>query len=225
MEIRLGLGVEAVSTARVTLADGELVTASVVIWAAGVTVDGTVAAGLTEHRGLGGLVVVEPDLSLPGHHKVFVVGDAAAVPGAEGIAPSQGHAEPGDTRRFLPQLAQVAIQSRDHAARQIVARLEGGPTTPFAYRDKGVMATIGRRSAVAELSSGMVFYGTIGWIACLALHLVYLIGFRNRVVVMINWAWHYFRWPSGPQLIMGVVPGRLPAEPRSGRIDCPECRR
>lgn len=102
VEIRLGLGVEAGSTAGVTLADGELVTASVAIWAAGVTVDGTVAAGLTEHRGLGGRVVVEPDLSLPGHHKVFVVGDAAAVPGAEGIAPGQGHVEPGDTRRVPP---------------------------------------------------------------------------------------------------------------------------
>jgi NADH dehydrogenase len=170
-------------------------------------------------------VVVEPDLSLLGHPEVFVVGDAAAVPGAEGIAPDQEHLEPGDTRRFLPQLAQVAMQSGDHAARQIVARLKGRPTTPFAYRDKGVMVTIGRRSAVAQLSSGMVFSGTIGWITWLALHLVYLIGFRNRVVVMINWAWHYFRWPSGPRLIMGDVPSRLPTEPRPGRIGCPECRR
>jgi NADH dehydrogenase len=153
------------------------------------------------------------------------VGDAAAVPGPDGTAPGEGRLEPGGTRRFLPQLAQVAIQSGDHAARQVVRRLESRPTTSFAYRDKGVMATSGRRSAVAQLAGGAVFYGTIGWIAWLVLHLVYLIGFRNRAVVLINWAWHEFRWPSGPRLIIGDVPARPPAEPRPGRIDCPECHR
>jgi NADH dehydrogenase len=223
VEVRLGLGVEAVSAAGVTLAGGELVTASVVIWAAGVTVDGTVAAGLMGRRGPGGRVVVERDLSLPDHPEVFVVGDAAAVPGPDGPALGEGHLEPDGTRRFLPQLAQVAIQSGDHAAHQVVCRLESRPTTSFAYRDKGVMATIGRRSAVAQLANGTVFCGTIGWIAWLALHLVYLIGFRNRMVVLINWAWHYFRWPSGPRLIIGDVPARPPAEPRPGRIGRPEC--
>ena len=206
VEVRLGHGVEAVSTAGVRLADGELVSASVVIWAAGVTVDGTVVASLTGRRGPGGRVLVEPDLSLPGHPEVFVVGDAAAVPVPDGTARGAGTLEAGGTQRFLPQLAQVAIQSGEHAARQVVGRLGGRPPTSFAYHDKGVMATIGRRSAVAQLSSGTVFYGTIGWIAWLVLHLVYLIGFRNRVVVLINWAWHYFRWPSGPRLIIGDVP-------------------
>lgn len=230
VEVRLGLGVESVSTAGVTLAGGELVMARVVLWAAGVTVDGTVAADLMGRRGPGGRVMVERDLSLPDHPEVFVVGDAAAVPGPDGTgpdgaAPGAGRLQPGDTRRSLPQLAQVAIQSGDHAARQVVRRLESRPTTSFAYRDKGVMATIGRRSAVAQLAGGTVFYGTIGWIAWLALHLIYLIGFRNRIVVLINWAWHYFRWPSGPRLILGDVPARPPAASRPGRIGCPECRR
>ena len=225
VEIRLGLGVEEVSTTGVKLADGELITADVVIWAAGVTVDGTVASSLTDRRGPGGRVVVEPDLSLPGHPEVFVVGDASAVPDQAVAVREQSHLEPGGTRRFLPQLAQVAIQSGDHAARQIVGRLEGRPTTSFAHHDKGVMATIGRQSAVAKLSSGTVFYGTIGWIAWLVLHLVYLIGFRNRMVVLVNWAWHYFRWPSGPRLIMGDLPTQPPREPRPGHLDCPECHR
>jgi NADH dehydrogenase len=223
VDVRLGLGVEAVSTAGVRLTDGELVTASAVIWAAGVTVDDTVAAGLPGRRAPGGRVVVEPDLSLPGHPEVFVAGDAAAIPGPDRTVPGEGHLETNGTRQFLPQLAQVALQSGDHAARQVIARLEGRPTTAFAYHDKGMMATIGRRSAVAQLSNGTVFYGTIGWIAWLVLHLVYLIGFRNRVVVLINWAWHYFRWPSGPRLIIGDVPARPPAGSRPGRIDCPEC--
>ncbi len=225
VEVRLGLGVETVSAAGVTLAGGELVTASVVIWAAGVTVDGTVAADLTGRRGPGGRVVVEPDLSLPGHPEVFVVGDAAAVPDPDGTALGEGHLEPGGTRPLLPQLAQVAIQSGDHAARQVVGRLESRPTTSFSYHDKGVMATIGRRSAIAQLSSGTVFYGTVGWIAWLMLHLVYLIGFRNRVVVLINWVWHYFRWPSGPRLIIGDVSTRPSAGPRPRYFECPECRK
>jgi NADH dehydrogenase len=224
VEVRLGTGVDAVSAAGVTLVGGEQLSASLVIWAAGVTVEGTVAAGLPGRRGPGGRVVVEPDLSLPGHPAVFVAGDAAAVPGPDLAVPGVRHLGRGGTRRFLPQLAQVALQSGDHAARQVIGRLEGRPTTPFVYHDKGVMATIGRRSAVAQLPGGVTVRGSLGWIAWLVLHLVYRIGFRNRVVVLVNWVWHYFRWPSGPRLMIGDVPAA--ASTRSGQrhIDCPECR-
>ena len=243
VEVRLGLEVGAVSAAGVTLANGEPVTASVVISAAGVTVDGAVAA-LAGRRGPGGRMVVEPDLSLPGHPEVFVAGDAAAVPGPDIAVPGEGHFEQGGTQRFLPQLAQVALQSGDHAARQVISRLESRPATPFAYHDKGVMATIGRRSAVAQLPNGVIVRGSLGWIAWLVLHLVYLIGFRNRVVVLIgfrnrvvvligfrnrvvvlvNWVWHYFRWPSGPRLMIGDVPAGAATGSRQGHFDCPECR-
>jgi len=134
-------------------------------------------------------VTVEVDLSLTGHGEVFVVGDAAAVPaGAGGSDP-------------CPQLAQVAIQSGAHAGRQVLRRHAGRPTEPFVYKDKGMMATIGRRAAVTQLPGGVVMRGTLGWLAWLGLHLVYLIGFRNRLIVLVNWWWRYLNWPGGPRLI------------------------
>jgi NADH:ubiquinone reductase (H+-translocating) len=120
---------------------------------------------------------------------VSVVGDAAAVPLGPG----------GPT---APQLAQVAIQSGRHAAKQIVRRRLSMETLGFHYRDKGQMATIGRRAAVAQLRHGPVIRGVLGWGAWLGLHLVYLMGFRNRVLVLVNWTWRYFDWPSGPRLII-----------------------
>ena len=136
---------------------------------------------------------MEDDLSLTGYEGVFVVGDAAAVP--EG----PGRHDP------CPQLAQVAIQSGRHAARQILRRQAGRPTQPFSYKDKGMMATIGRRAAVAELPQGFVLRGNLGWLAWLGLHIVYLIGFRNRLIVLLNWWWRYVNWPGGPRLIEADV--------------------
>lgn len=193
VDIRLGEEVVHVNGDTVRLADGTTIEAHAVIWAAGVTVDGTLAAGLPVHHARGGRVVVDPDLSLAGHPEVFVVGDAAAAP--------LGHGRQGTT----PQLAQGAIQGGRHAGQQVLRRVNGEPSTPFSYRDKGIMATIGRRAAVAELPRGPVVRGTLGWLAWLMLHLVYLIGFRNRLVVMINWGWRYFDWPSGPRLIVADV--------------------
>ncbi|HMK99674.1 MAG TPA: NAD(P)/FAD-dependent oxidoreductase, partial [Acidimicrobiales bacterium] len=129
----------------------------------------------------------------PGHPEVFVIGDAAAAP--------LGGGKKGTT----PQLAQGAIQGGRHAGRQVLRRLGGEPTEPFHYRDKGIMATIGRRAAVAEVPGLPVIRGTLGWLAWLGLHLVYLIGFRNRLVVLVNWSWRYFDWPSGPRLIVSDV--------------------
>jgi NADH dehydrogenase len=98
-------------------------------------------------------------------------------------------------------LAQVAIQSGAHAARQILRRQTGQPTRPFRYKDKGMMATIGRGAAVVELPRGLVMRGFLGWLAWLGLHIVYLIGFRNRLIVLVNWWWRYVSWPGGPRLI------------------------
>jgi len=193
VDVRLRTPVAEVTDQGVRLQDGEWIPAAVVVWAGGVTVDGTLAASLPTPHGKGGRVALEPDLSVAGHPEVFVVGDAGAVPWGP------RRAEP------CPQVAQVAIQSGRHAARQIRRQLTGLPTTPFAYHDKGLMATIGRHAAVAQLRGGLILRGTLGWLAWLGLHLVYLVGFRNRVVVLVNWWWRYLDWPSGPRLIVADV--------------------
>jgi NADH dehydrogenase len=145
---------------------------------------------------------VHDDLRLPGHDDAYAVGDAAAVP----WGPASDH--PGET---CPQLAQVAIQSGRHAAAQVLHRLDGTPTEPFRYKDKGIMATIGRRAAITELPSGLAIHGTVGWLAWLGLHILYLIGFRNKIIVLVNWSWRYLSWGSGPRLIVGEEPE--PGEP------------
>jgi NADH dehydrogenase len=210
VEVRLGARVTEVRRGGVRLSNGEELAAGTVVWVAGVTVEGTLASVLAGEpspgrRAPGGRVDVEADLSLAAHPEVFVVGDAAGIrsPGPAG---------------WCPQVAQVAMQSGSHAARQVLRRLRGEPGEAFTYRDKGMMATVGRRAAVACLRSGLVLRGTLGWWAWLGLHLVYLIGFRNRAVVLVNWAWRYFRWPSGPRLIFGSAePG--PAAPQSPASD------
>lgn len=186
--VRLGAGVAAVEADSVALTSGERLPAAVVVWAGGVTVAGTAADGLPGERAHGARVVVGEDLALPGHPEISVVGDAAAVPDGQG--------------GLCPQLAQVAIQSGRHAGRQVRCRLAGVPTEPFRYRDKGTMATIGRRAAVAQVPHVPTVRGTIGWLAWLGLHLVYLIGFRNRLMVLLNWCWRYVDWPSGPRVIV-----------------------
>jgi NADH dehydrogenase len=193
VDVRLRTPVTEVTDEGVRLGDGTWLAAAAVVWAGGVTVDGTLAATLPAEHGRGGRVTLAPDLSLVGHPEVFVVGDAGAVPRGPG-APEA-----------CPQVAQVAIQSGRHAARQILRLGAGEPTTAFAYRDKGLMATIGRHAAVAQLRRGPLLRGTLGWLAWLGLHLVYLIGFRNRVVVLVNWWWRYLDWPSGPRLIVADV--------------------
>ena len=197
VDVRLQTPVAEVTGEGVRLGNGEWIMAAVVIWAGGVTVDGTLAASLPTPHGRGGRVTLQPDLSVAGHPEVFVVGDAGAVP----WGPKRTEA--------TPQVAQVAIQSGKHAALQIAAQLAGRPSTPFRYHDKGLMATIGRHAAVAQLRHGPIWRGIIGWLAWLGLHLVYLVGFRNRVVVLINWWWRYLDWPSGPRLIVADVDADL----------------
>jgi NADH dehydrogenase len=198
VEVHLGERVAEVTENGVRLSDGTTVPADAVVWAGGVTVTGTLADGLPVEQAGGGRVVVGPDLSVPGRPEVFVVGDAAAAP--------LGRGRPGTA----PQLAQGAIQSGRHAGQEVLRRVEGATPEPFAYRDKGVMATIGRHAAVAELPRLPTVGGTLGWLAWLGLHLVYLIGFRNRLVVLLNWTWRYFDWPSGPRLIVADVESETP---------------
>lgn len=187
VELRFTEKVADVGERSLRLVSGEQIRTWTVIWAAGVR-----AAGLAEVVGAeqthGGRIVVNRDLSLPDHEDVFVAGDIAAATSPDG--------------QLYPQVAQVAIQSGEHAAKQILKRLVGERTEAFVYKNKGIMATIGRRSAVTELPSGLRLRGTIGWLSWLFLHLLYLVGFRNRLSVLLNWAWSYVARERGPRLIL-----------------------
>ena len=194
IELRLGRLVKSVDAECVELDDGSSIPTRTVVWAGGVTVEHTVAGELGVPTGVNGRLVVRTDLTVEGHEDVYAVGDAAAVLWG-GPGPDAG--------TVCPQVAQVAIQSGGHAARQIVAKVAGRPTTPFSYKDKGIMATIGRRAAITQFRSGRVVRGTFGWLAWLGLHLFYLVGFRNKIVVFINWSWRYLSWGSGPRIIVG----------------------
>ena len=184
VEVRLAQQVEAVTPGAVVLAGGEEIPTATVVWAAGVKANG-LADVLGVEQGPGGRIVVEPTLAVPGRSDVYAVGDVALIPDGAGGS--------------LPGVAQVAIQSGRHAARQLTRT---GPLEPFRYKDKGIMATIGRRAAVAQFPNGLTLRGTLGWWAWLGLHLLYLIGFRNRLSVMVNWTWNYFTWDRGPRLIL-----------------------
>jgi NADH dehydrogenase len=194
VELRLGHLVKAVTGTCVEFDDGTQIPTRTVVWAGGVTVENTVASTLGAASGANGRLLVDADLSLTGRQDAYGIGDAAAVPWGPGS---------DDPVRICPQLAQVAIQSGDHAARQIINRIEGRPTLAFHYRDKGIMATIGRRAAITQFPNGLLVRGTLGWLSWLSLHLVYLIGFRNKVIVLVNWSWRYLSWGSGPRVIVG----------------------
>lgn len=208
IELRLGHMVRTVTKSSVELDDGSMIPTQTVIWAGGVTVKDSVASRFSETADNHGRLVVASDLSLDACPFAFAVGDAAAVPWGDG------------SDRVCPQLAQVAIQSGAHAARQLVNRKAGRPTQPFRYRDKGIMATLGRRAAITEFPNGRVIRGTLGWFAWLGLHLVYLVGFRNKIIVLVNWAWRYLHWGSGPRVIVGdilEVPDAGGPDSRAGR--------
>ena len=186
VEVRTGVGVERIEATKVHLSDGSVIAAHTAVWATGVTAE-ALAATTGTPLGRGGRLVVEPDLSLPGHPEVFAIGDIAASPGRDGAA--------------LPQVAQPAIQGGKHVARQISRRRRGEPTEPFRYFDKGQMATIGRHDAVTEFPNGWRLWGPIGWLSWLGLHIVYLMGFRNRLNVLVNWAWNYITYDRGSRIL------------------------
>jgi NADH dehydrogenase len=188
VEVEFGRSVVEVEEHAIRFADGERLRVAAVIWAAGVTANGTLASDVQDATGPGGRVRVSEFLQIADRTNAWAVGDSAAIPSG--------------TNTFYPQLAPVAMQSGRHVASQIVRQLEGKPPLPFKFHNKGIMATIGRHAAVATLPKGLTVKGTMGWLAWLGLHLWYLVGFRNKLRVMINWTWRYFDWPSGPRLIV-----------------------
>ena len=188
VDVRLRTAIREVTPSAVVIDDGETVPADLTIWAAGVAAPAAVGDwGLPQGRG--GRIVVGADLRVEGHDRIFAAGDVALI----GDGP-------------LPQLAQPALQTGAHAGRQVRRLLAGEPTQPFRYHDKGTMATIGRRSAIVELPHGIRLTGTLAWFAWLALHIVSLLGNRNRVATLLNLSWRYLAWPGGGTAIVGDTP-------------------
>ncbi len=189
VEVRLGTGVAAANADGVVLSDGTAIAAPTVVWAAGVRAH-PLAALLGVELDRRGRIVVDGDLSVPGHPEVFAIGDIAAAAWGDGVC---------------PQVAQPAIQGGRHVGTQIGHRLRGEPTERFVYVDKGSMATIGRNAAVTELPNGWRFGGFVGWVAWLGLHLVTLVGVRNRLRVLVNWGWNYITYDRGSRLLAESV--------------------
>ena len=190
VEIMLHRLVASADAAGVTLDDGTRIACATVVWTAGVRA-ASIGAQLGEPLARDGRVRVRPTLQLPGRDEVQVIGDLALLGDRDG-AP-------------LPMLAPVAIQQGRHAAANIVAMLDGGAPTPFRYRDKGTMATIGRNHAVVQIGPVRVD-GLIGWLMWLFVHLTYIITFRSKVVVLLNWGWNYLFYDRPVRLITAVRP-------------------
>jgi NADH:ubiquinone reductase (H+-translocating) len=188
VEVRTGSAVTEVGPRHVSIGTEE-VAAQNVFWAAGVAASG-LGAALGAPLDRAGRVTVEPDCSIPGRAEVFVVGALAAATQSDG--------------RPVPGVAQGAIQMGKHAAQQIRRDLVGKPRRPFRYIDKGDLATIGRAAAVARLAR-LQLSGFVAWIIWVFVHIAYLIGFRNRVLVMLQWAWAYVTYHRGIRLITGDV--------------------
>ncbi len=194
VEVRTNSAVTDVRSGEVRIGENML-PAEVVIWAAGVAASplGRALGVPVDHAGR---VFVEPDLSIPGYREVFVIGDLASM--------KDEHGNP------LPGVAPVAMQQGKSVARQIAADLAGRPREKFRYLDKGSLATIGRAAAIAQFGK-LHLSGFIAWLSWLFIHIMFLIGFRNRILVMIQWAWSYLTYERGARLItdesrVGPVP-------------------
>ena len=186
VELRLGQPVTEVREREVELEDGTVIVSGTTVWTAGIQAN-PLAGALELEQGPQGRIVVDETLAVPNHRGAWAIGDMASV----GEEPH-------------PQLAPVAIQGARHVAEEIRREVVGEPPRPFRYRDKGTMTTIGRRAAVADLPLGITLKDTAGWVAWLLLHLVTLMGGRNRVSVLTNWAWSYLRWHKPGRLIIGT---------------------
>ncbi len=199
------LGVEVRSSCTVTRIEAgsvwvgqDRIPASVVLWAAGVAAS-ALGRKLRVPVDRAGRVLVQPDLSIPGHPEVFVIGDLA------GLSDENG--------KMLPGVAPVAMQQGKWVADAIERDLRSQPRRSFHYRDKGSLATIGRAAAIAQFGK-VQLSGYFAWLAWLFVHVFFLIGFRNRIIVMINWAWAYLTYERGARLITGSndLPGWNPAQ-------------
>jgi NADH dehydrogenase len=195
VHVRTGALVERIGPDGLTLRSGEVIGASTILWAAGVASSPLLAA-LGAELDRGGRVKVEPDCSIKGCPEVFVIGDAAYLLGEDG--------------KPLPGVSPTAMQMGRYVAGLIAREVRQGAASagqrpPFKYRDKGSMATIGRSRAIAQLGA-LKLSGFLAWLAWLVVHIWYLIGFRNRLLVFFDWAWSYFTYRRGARLITG---GRL----------------
>ena len=184
VEVRTGAMVTALERGRVRVGNDDVIRSHTVIWAAG-----NAASPLGKSLGAPldrvGRVLVEPDLSMADHPEVFVVGDMAAVE---------------STGKQVPGVAPAAMQMGAHAARAIRRDLEGRARTPFVYRNKGDLATIGRHRAIADFGR-LQLTGFVAWVFWLFLHILYLAGFRNRLSVLVEWGYSYFTYERGARLI------------------------
>ena len=187
VEVRAGVRVTGIDAQGVMLGD-ERIFARTVIWAAGVAAS-PLARTLGAPLDRAGRVLVRPPLTIPGHDEVFVIGDLAAV---------EQDGKP------VPGVAPAAIQMGRHVASSIRRTLAGQPLEPFRYRDKGSFATIGRGKAVGDTFGGLRLWGLPAWIAWLAIHIFFLVGFRSRVLVIFQWAYSYVTFRRGARLITGA---------------------
>ena len=194
VEVRLGKAVTNVDAGGISLGE-ERIEAATIIWAAGVMAS-RAGKWLNAERDKAGRVKVLPDLSVPGHPDIFVIGDTALALNAAG--------------KPLPGVAPAAKQQGQYVAKLLMARAAGGSLPPFKYRDFGNLATIGRKHAVAELGR-FKLSGFPAWFMWSAAHVFFLIGFRNRLSVILNWAWHYVTFQSGTRLITGLSGSEIEA--------------
>ncbi|MFY9809103.1 MAG: NAD(P)/FAD-dependent oxidoreductase, partial [Pseudonocardiaceae bacterium] len=203
VEVRLGETVQSADAGGVTLADGHRIETDTVIWAAGVQAS-PLGGAFGLERDTHGRILVDPQLRVPSYPNVFAAGDIAVTTPAHGAAP--------------PMLASAAIQTGRHAGEQVAQLIAGRPLTPFRYHDKGIMAVLGRGDAVAELplrppAGGtsrypLRFGGLLAWLLWLGVHIVYLIGFRNRIKVLLDWGWSYFTSHGAGAILVHPPDGR-----------------
>ena len=188
VEVRFGVKLSSATEEHITLEGGTIIPTYTLVWSAGVSAS-PLAKLLNVPLERGGRVPVNPDMSAKGLDHVFVIGDMAYLIDPKTDAPH-------------PQMIPVAIQQAQTATKNLLAMHEGRATDAFTYWDKGIMATIGRRRAVAYPFNAIQLTGWFAWITWLGLHLIWLLGFRNRIQVMLNWAWQYFTFDRSVRILL-----------------------
>jgi len=193
VDVRTNKTVKELNTEGVTI-DGEFIPSRTVVWAAG-NAASPLARELGAATDRAGRVLVNPDLSVPNHPEIYAIGDMASFTHQTGTT--------------LPGVSPVAIQMGRRAGQNILAQIDRRPTRPFKYFDKGSMATIGRNRAVVDLKFAR-FGGFLAWLSWLFVHLIFLIGLRNKTLVFLEWAWAYFTYSHGARLIYGAFRPKVP---------------